>query len=63
MKKLVLLMLLAFSATALAQVPMRIRGTIVGLNGDVLAVKTREGRDVNINLAADARHAEESDPR
>jgi hypothetical protein len=54
MKKLVLLALLAFGATALAQAPMRIRGTIVGLSGDVLAVKTREGRDVNINLAPDA---------
>ena len=54
MKKLVLLVLLAFSATALAQVPMRIRGTITSLNGDVLAVKTREGRDMTINLAPDA---------
>ncbi|HEX9395568.1 MAG TPA: hypothetical protein VF943_02395 [Burkholderiales bacterium] len=54
MKKLVLLVLLAFSATAFAQVPMRIRATITGLNGDVLAVKTREGRDMNINLAPDA---------
>jgi len=54
MKKLVLPVLLAFSATAFAQVPMRIRATITSLDGDVLAVKTREGRDMTITLAPDA---------
>ena len=55
MKKIALLALLAaFSATAFAQVPMRIRATITGLNGDALAVKTREGRDMTIQLAPDA---------
>jgi hypothetical protein len=29
----------------------RIRGTITGLEGDVLAVKTREGREVKVHLA------------
>jgi hypothetical protein len=39
------------SAAASAQTPMRIRGTITGLEGDVLSVKTRDGKDVKINLA------------
>jgi hypothetical protein len=47
-----LVALLTFaSAAAQAQVNMRIRGTITGLNGDVLSVKTREGKDVQINLS------------
>jgi len=54
MKKLVLLVLLAFSATALAQVPMRVRGTIVSLDGDVLSVRSREGKDMKLQLAPDA---------
>jgi hypothetical protein len=43
--------LLLASAVASAQTPMRIRGTITGLQGDVLSVKTRQGQDVKINLA------------
>jgi hypothetical protein len=43
--------LLLASAVASAQTPMRIRGTITGLDGDVLSVKTRQGQDVKINLA------------
>ena len=43
--------LLLASAVATAQTPMRIRGTITGLNGDVLSVKTRDGKDVKVNLA------------
>ena len=39
------------SAIANAQTPMRIRGTITSLDGDVLSVKTRDGKDVKINLA------------
>jgi hypothetical protein len=42
--------LLLASAVATAQTPMRIRGTITGLDGDVLSVKTRQGQDVKINL-------------
>jgi hypothetical protein len=42
--------LLLASAVASAQTPMRIRGTITGLDG-VLSVKTRQGQDVKINLA------------
>jgi hypothetical protein len=37
--------------SANAQAPMRIRGTITGLNGDVLSVKSRDGKDVKINLS------------
>jgi len=39
------------SAAAGAQTPMRIRGTITSLDGDVLSVKTRDGKDLKINLA------------
>ncbi len=34
-----------------AQTPMRIRGTITGFEGNVLSVKSREGKDLKINLA------------
>jgi hypothetical protein len=56
MKKLAFLAistLLLDSLTAQAQ-NMRVRGTISSLDGDVLAVKTREGKDVKIQLAPDA---------
>jgi uncharacterized protein DUF5666 len=36
---------------------MRVRGTITSLDGDVLSVKTREGKDVKIQLAPDAQVA------
>src|SRR5688572_26260026 len=39
------------SAAAQAQVSLRVRGTITGLEGDVLSVKTREGRDLKLNLS------------
>jgi hypothetical protein len=54
MKKLGLFLaagLLLASAAAVAQTPMRIRGTITHLDGDVLSVKTRQGQDVKVNLA------------
>jgi hypothetical protein len=42
---------LAFVSTiASAQAPVRVRGEITGLEGNVLSVKTREGKDVKINL-------------
>jgi hypothetical protein len=43
--------LLLVSAVATAQTPVRIRGTVTSLDGDVLSVKTRQGQDVKINLA------------
>ncbi len=39
------------SVAADAQTPMRIRGTITSVEGDVLSVKTRDGKDLKINLA------------
>ena len=53
MKKLALLVLMLVSASAMAQ-NMHVRGTINSLDGDVLAVKTREGKDVKVQLAPDA---------
>ena len=37
-----------------AQAPQRVRGTIVAINGDVLSVKSREGKDLRIELAPNA---------
>ena len=54
MKRLALLLLAFFSAAALAQTNVRVRGTISSLDGDVLKVKTREGRDVQLHLTSDA---------
>src|SRR4249919_521537 len=55
MKRIVLLLLAGalalVSAAAGAQTPMRIRGTITSLDGDVLSVRTRDGKDLKINLA------------
>ena len=46
-----LVVLLALSGTtAFAQQPVRVRGTITGLEGNVLSVKTRDGRDMKISL-------------
>jgi hypothetical protein len=54
MRILAFALLAVITCTAAAQTNVRVRGTITALNGDVLAVKTREGRDVNLNLAPDA---------
>ena len=54
MRTLAILILAFVSSTAFAQTNVRVRGTITALNGDVLSVKTREGKDVNIQLAPDA---------
>jgi uncharacterized protein DUF5666 len=55
MKRISLLALtLLFSVSALAQAPMRVRGTIESLDGNVLSVKTREGKDVKLQLTPDA---------
>ena len=42
------------SAAAQAQVSQRVRGTITGLDGDVLSVKTREGKDLKLKLSEKA---------
>lgn len=40
------------SAAALAQNAVRVRGTITTFDGNVLSVKSREGQDLKIELAA-----------
>jgi hypothetical protein len=46
-----LLLSLLTAAPALAQTPARIRGAIIGLDGQVLSVKERSGKEVKIKLA------------
>ncbi len=54
MKRLALL-LLAFACTAAwAQTNVRVRGTITALKGDVLSVKSRDGRDIQLHLLPDS---------
>jgi hypothetical protein len=49
---------LALAATAAdAQSNMRIRGTISAVEGNTLAIKTREGRDMKVEIAPDATFA------
>lgn len=55
MKRLALLCLLLATTAAFAQAPTRVRGTITSLDGDVLSVRSREGKDLKIHLAPDAR--------
>jgi len=45
------LLLTGTVVSAGAQAPARVRGTVTGLEGSVLSVKTREGKDVKIHLA------------
>jgi hypothetical protein len=52
MKRFALLLLLLACTAAFAQAPNRVRGTITGLDGDVLSVKSREGKDLKIHLAS-----------
>src|SRR6266852_958222 len=54
MKRLALLLLAFACAAAWAQTNVRVRGTITALNGDVLSVKSRDGRDIQLHLAPDA---------
>jgi Domain of unknown function (DUF5666) len=44
---------LTVSSAAFAQSTTRVRGTIARLDGDVLTVKTREGKEVKVQLAPD----------
>ena len=57
MKHLLLLVLLVATGVAFAQAPTRVRGTITGLDGDVLSVKARDGKEVKIHLTSDAQVA------
>lgn len=45
---------LVTSSTALAQASVRVRGTISQLKGDVLTVKARDGRTIQLHLAPGA---------
>jgi hypothetical protein len=42
------------AATVWAQAPVRVRGTIEKVDGDLLTVKSREGSDLNLKLKSDA---------
>lgn len=60
MKALSLLMLgaaLIASSGALAQANVRVRGTITEVKGDLLEVKSRDGRDLKLHLAPGAQVA------
>jgi hypothetical protein len=53
-----LVMVAASTFAAIAQqspTPTRVRGTIEGVEGDVLAVKSRSGEDVKLHLTTDAK--------
>src|SRR5688572_29787317 len=52
MKPLTFLALVLASTVVLAQSPARVRGTITSLDGDVLSVKSRDGRDLKLHLAS-----------
>jgi len=54
MKRLALLSLVLVSSLAIAQAPTRVRGTITSLQGDTLSVKSRDGKELQIQLAPDA---------
>jgi len=53
MKRLALLLLAFTCAAAWAQTNVRVRGTITALEGDVLKVKSRDGRDIQLHLLPD----------
>lgn len=57
MKKLLFLVLMCATGAALAQGNQRVRGTITSLDGDVLSVKSRDGKDLKIQLTSDAQVA------
>jgi hypothetical protein len=52
--KQLLVVLLAFACgAAYAQAPSRIRGTITKMEGNVMLVKTRDGKNIQVTLAPD----------
>jgi hypothetical protein len=57
MQRLALFALIFVSSLAMAQAPQRVRGTITGLDGDVLSVKSRDGKDLKVHLTPDAQIA------
>jgi hypothetical protein len=57
MKKLLFFALALTTTAVLAQGNMRVRGTISSLEGDVLSVKSRDGKDMKLHLTSDAQIA------
>ena len=57
MKKLALWALLLVSITSFAQTNVRVRGAITSLDGDVLSVKSRDGKDMKLHLTPDSQVA------
>ena len=58
LRSLAVLALIAVSFPAIAQqppTPSRVRGTIEGVDGDVLAVKSRSGEDVKLHMTGDVK--------
>ena len=54
MKQLLVFLLAVACGAAYAQAPSRIRGTITKMEGNVMSVKTRDGKEVKLQLAPDA---------
>jgi hypothetical protein len=57
MRKLLLLSFIMFCSVAVAQSNVRVRGTITSLDGDVLSVKSRDGKELKLHLTSDAQVA------
>lgn len=53
MRTIAVLLLALATATVYAQTNVRVRGTIAALNGEVLSVKSRDGRNVQLHLSPD----------
>ena len=53
MRTVLIAALVAFCTAASAQSNVRVRGTIAAVEGDVLTVKSREGKELQLHLAAD----------
>ncbi len=53
-RALAIVALALLSSAAFGQANVRVRGTVTGLEGDVLSVKTRSGKDLKLELAPDA---------
>jgi hypothetical protein len=53
MRTIAVLLLALATATVYAQTNVRVRGTITALNGDVLSVKSRDGRAILLHLLPD----------
>ncbi|TMB03747.1 MAG: hypothetical protein E6J64_14210 [Deltaproteobacteria bacterium] len=57
MKRVAPFALALIGFAAFAQTTQRVRGTITGLEGDVLTVKSRDGKEVRVQLAPDTQVA------